>query len=113
MKPAFRANVSESMLERLLPSGWVKEHRFHPVRKWRFDYAWPQYKIALEIEGAVWSRGRHTRGSGFVKDIEKYDEAVLLGWRLVRITRGDFDKGRAADLVQSIINSLHQPTDAL
>ena len=64
----------------------MQEHRFHPTRRWRFDYAWPDFKVALEVEGGVWTRGRHTRGSGFVRDIEKYNEAHRLGWRVLRCT---------------------------
>ena len=60
------------------------EFRFHETRKWRFDYAWPEKKVALEVEGAVWTSGRHTRGSGFVKDMEKYNAAASLGWRVIR-----------------------------
>lgn len=64
----------------------VTEHRFHPTRKWRFDYAWVEQKVALEVEGAVWTGGRHTRGSGYVKDLEKYSEAAILGWCVIRVT---------------------------
>jgi len=60
------------------------EYRFHPVRRWRFDYAWIEQRVAVEIEGGAWTRGRHTRGSGFVKDMEKYNAAVELGWKLLR-----------------------------
>ena len=62
----------------------LTEHRFHPIRKWRFDYAWPEHRIALEVEGGVWVGGRHTSGAGFVKDMEKYNEAACLGWRIIR-----------------------------
>ncbi len=64
----------------------VTELKFHPTRKWRFDYAIPSHKIAIEVEGGVWSNGRHTRGSGFLKDMEKYNAATLMGWRLFRVT---------------------------
>ena len=64
----------------------VTEHKFHPTRRWRFDYAWPDQKIALEQEGGVWRGGRHTSGAGFVKDMEKYNTATLLGWRIIRGT---------------------------
>lgn len=60
------------------------EYRFHPERKWRLDFAWPSYKLAVEIEGGVWVRGRHVRGIGFVKDMEKYNELAILGWCLLR-----------------------------
>jgi very-short-patch-repair endonuclease len=53
-------------------------------RLWRFDYAWPDSKIALEIEGGVWIRGRHTSPKGFIKDMEKYNAASILGWRIIR-----------------------------
>ena len=63
----------------------VKEYRFYPTRHWRFDYAWPDLKIAAEIEGGAWIQGRHTRGSGFVKDLEKYNMATMEGWSVLRI----------------------------
>ena len=65
------------------------EHKFHPTRRWRFDLAFMKEKLAVEIEGAVWIQGRHTRGSGFVKDMEKYNEACYYGWRLLRFTPND------------------------
>lgn len=64
---------------------FVTEHQFHPDRKWRFDFAWLEQKVALEVEGGMWTAGRHSRGSGVVKDIEKYNAAVLLGWRVLRV----------------------------
>ena len=77
----------EQLLNNILP-GWEKELRFHPTRKWRFDYAHPLYKIAIEIEGGVWVKGggRHTRGAGYIKDMEKYNQAVICGWQLLRFT---------------------------
>ena len=60
------------------------EHRFHPVRKWRFDYAWPDRLVAVEIEGGAFSNGAHTRGAHFRSDCEKYNAAAMLGWRVFR-----------------------------
>jgi very-short-patch-repair endonuclease len=71
------------------------EYKFHPTRKWRFDFAWPDKLIALEVEGGVWSNGRHTRGSGFVKDMEKYNEAGKLGWRVFRFTPSEMKNNTA------------------
>jgi very-short-patch-repair endonuclease len=61
-----------------------REFRFHPKRMWRFDFAWPGKRIAVEVEGGVYSGGRHTRGKGFVADTTKYNAAALLGWRVFR-----------------------------
>lgn len=62
------------------------EHRFAADRKFRFDRAFPAYKIAIELEGGVHTGGRHTRGYGFEKDCEKYNLAALLGWIVLRYT---------------------------
>lgn len=64
----------------------VREYRFYIARKWRFDYALPKYKIALEVEGGVWTSGRHTRPKGFLGDMDKYNTATLCGWRVFRTT---------------------------
>lgn len=70
----------------------VTEYKFHPTRKWRFDIAIPAHLIAIEYEGGVFTGGRHTSSMGFVKDVEKYNEAVLNGWRLLRVTANDMHK---------------------
>ena len=64
----------------------IPEYRFDKTRRWRFDFSYPEYKIATEMEGGVWTGGRHTRGSGFTKDCEKYNAAVLQGWKVLRYT---------------------------
>lgn len=66
----------------------VQEYRFHPVRKWRIDYYFEANgrRVGLEVEGGVWTRGRHTRPSGFLGDIEKYNEASILGIMIIRTT---------------------------
>lgn len=75
--------------------GMVREFAFHTERKWRFDYAWPERKIALEIEGGTWSAGRHTRGKGYENDCIKYSTAAILGWKVIRVTTGMVKDGRA------------------
>ncbi len=72
----------------------VREFRFHHIRKWRFDFAFFPQKIAVEIEGGVWSGGAHTRGAHFESDAEKYNTATKMGWRVMRfstdmVIRGD------------------------
>lgn len=81
------------------------EWKFHPERKWRFDFAWPDDKLALEVEGGAWSGGRHTRGSGFVKDIEKYNAATLLGWRILRCVPSDVTMQETVDMIKQALHS--------
>lgn len=73
----------------------LREHRFHPTRKWRLDFAWPERLIAIEIQGGVWTGGRHTTGKGFSEDCAKFAEAALLGWRVIPVT-GDMVKNGQA-----------------
>jgi len=76
-----------------------REFRFAPPRLWRFDFAWPEQKFAVEIEGGVWTGGRHTRGAGFVADTEKYNAATLAGWKVLRFTEKSVRDGSAVELV--------------
>jgi len=81
----------------------VREFRFHETRKWRFDFAWPEHLISLEIDGATWTGGRHTRGSGYEADAEKLNEAAVLGWRVFRATRNMVKSGYALRLLESVL----------
>jgi len=81
----------------------VPEFKFHPDRKWRCDYAWPEQRLVVEIEGGIWTGGRHTSGAGFTQDMEKYNALAELGYRILRYPpskRGrfgvDFDQVRRA-----------------
>ena len=76
--------ITQATLNALYP-GVVPEYRFCE-RRWRFDFAWPDKKVALEIEGATWVGGRHTRGQGYRNDCEKYNRATVLGWKVIRAT---------------------------
>lgn len=81
------------------------EFRFHRTRRWRFDYCWPDRKIAFEREGATWSRGRHTSGSGYSKDAEKYNEAALMGYLVIRGTTDMIRSGLAFEQLKRAYES--------
>jgi hypothetical protein len=82
----------------------VKEFRFHPKRLWRFDYCIPSIMCAIEVEGGAWSKGRHTRGKGFIGDMEKYNTATSLGWRLIRVTPSDLMSMKTIEFIKQISN---------
>ncbi len=76
------------------------EHYFARPRKWRVDFAFVEQKVAVELEGGVWTGGRHVRPKGFLNDIEKYNELALRGWVLIRCTHDMVASGEALALVE-------------
>ncbi len=69
-----------------LPNGWVDEYRFHPDRKWQFDFAWLDLKIAVEVNGSIWRKGGHNTGNGLTRDYEKLNHAQRSGWKVFQFT---------------------------
>ena len=80
-----------------------KEFRFHETRMWRFDYAFPQHLIALEVEGGVHTGGRHIRPRGFLNDMEKYNAAAVAGWRVLRCTPSTLTTTATFELIENAI----------
>ena len=80
-----------------------REYRFDGARQWRFDFAWPDWKIAVECEGGLWTQGRHTRALGFEADCCKYNAATVQGWRVLRFTRGMIQSGAAVETLTQAI----------
>jgi very-short-patch-repair endonuclease len=78
----FGFYVSLKQIPRAIP-----EYKFDAVRKWRFDFAYPEYKLGIELDGGVFTQGRHTRGVGFINDCEKLNAATMQGWRVLRYTQ--------------------------
>ena len=77
-----------------------REFRFARPRRWQFDFAWPGLMLALAVEGGVYSGGRHTPGSGFTGACAQYNEALIRGWRVLRVTGEPVDSGAALDWVR-------------
>ena len=83
----------KSSLEKKFCAAWKhiegpeleEELRFHPERRWRADFAHMGSMTLIEVEGGIHVNGRHNRATGFIKDAEKYLEATLLGWRVIRL----------------------------
>jgi very-short-patch-repair endonuclease len=61
-----------------------REHRFHPIRRWRFDFAYVAQKLAIEVQGGSFVKGGHNRAGHQASDCEKFNEAQLLGWRVLQ-----------------------------
>lgn len=64
----------------------AREYQFYKPRRWRFDFAWPDKWVAVEVEGGTWINGAHNRGAHFESDCEKYNTATAYGWKVFRFT---------------------------
>lgn len=105
MAASVRSRAEEDLaaaLQRVALPGWdlVREYRFHPERRWRWDFAFPSQKLAIEVDG----RGRHQTVAGVRSDCEKMNEATRLGWRVLRFPATDRD--HAAEWAALIVELL-------
>jgi very-short-patch-repair endonuclease len=84
-----------------------REVRFHSTRKWRADFGHLESRTLIEIEGGIFipGGGRHSRGPGYAKDAEKYLEAVLAGWTVIRLTEKQLD----LDFIERIVAWINTP----
>ncbi len=108
------SQLEETMLFHMKAVGLKpeREYRFHPVRKWRFDFAFPEQKVAVECEGGTWlPKGGHTTGTGFEKDCYKYNTAAIEGWLVLRFTGKMINSGDALTQVEQALKT--QTPDAL
>lgn len=97
------------MLQAVDPDACAEFH-FCDQRKWRADYAIPSKLLLIEIEGGGWSGGRHTTGSGFAADREKYNAAACLGYRILKYSPQECNgKGLAMMKLQVEVCINHAP----
>lgn len=83
------------------------EYRFCK-RMWRFDFAIPELMIAIECEGGIFTGGAHTRGAHYESDLEKYNAAALLGWRVLRFSGDMIKVGYAARIIERTIADMRE-----
>lgn len=79
----------------------VREHVFAKPRRWRFDFAWPSFKLAVEVEGAIFVGGRHNRALGMMADMVKYNTATILGWQVLRVAGPHVKSGEALGWIEA------------
>ena len=97
-----------ALLGHRIPSP-TAEFKFHPIRKWRADYCWQDAMLIVELEGGVFIAGRHSRGLGMIKDMEKYNAAIELGYVVLRYSPTHIDYAqikRVYDMRHNGINKL-------
>lgn len=90
--------------------GFIEEYYFAKPRRYRFDFANTELKIAIELEGGTWSKGksRHTTGKGFQEDCRKYNLAGSLGWTVYRGDATMVKNGELVNFIEKVLNNEHQ-----
>lgn len=83
--------------------GYEQEYQFNENRKWRADFHITGTKILIEVEGGIWSNGRHTRGKGYMGDMEKYNSATELGYSVFRYSTEQVKSGKAIEEIRRLI----------
>lgn len=100
----YEANLAYQCKAIGLPAPTL-EHRFAPPRRWRFDLAWPDRKLYAEVDGGIWTNGRHVRGKGYEADCEKIAMAAILGWRGFRFPCSWVKDGRAVGYLERALKA--------
>lgn len=80
-----------------------REYRFAPPRRYRADFAYPDKMVLIEVEGGVWTQGRHSRGAGFTEDAKKYNLAATMGFRVLRFTGEMIKSGLALRTIEQVL----------
>jgi very-short-patch-repair endonuclease len=99
-------NEFETKLARELKTlkiDFEQEFKFHPDRKWKADFHLIDKKILVEVEGGIWSGGRHTRGKGYIGDMEKYNAATMMGFQVLRFSTDQVKSGLAIQQIEKMV----------
>ena len=84
-----------------------REYRFAPPRRYRADFAYPEQKILIEVEGGTWTNGAHVRGGHYQSDCEKYNLATLKGYRVLRFTSNMIKDGTALQTIEQVYKGVN------
>ncbi len=82
----------------------IREATIVPDRRFRFDFAWLDKRLVVEVDGGTWSGGRHVTGAGYARDCEKHNLAVAAGWRVLRFTGEMVRDGRALRAIEEVLS---------
>lgn len=97
----FEAKLAREL--KTLKIDFEQEFKFHPERKWRADFHLIGKKILVEVEGGIWSGGRHTRGKGYIGDMEKYNAATMMGYQVIRFSTDQVKSGHAIQQIEKMV----------
>lgn len=97
-------SLFKRFVEQELGVSLIPEFKFHPVRKWRFDFAIPDLKIAIEIDGGLFIYGRHNHAISMIKDYEKFNAAAESGWVILKFIPSQLKENATLDIIQRTVD---------
>ena len=106
VKGVMAESVGEAALIQQLKTlkiEFEQEFHFHTTRKWRADFHIKNTKLLIEVEGGIWSGGRHTRGKGYIGDMEKYNAATMMGYQVLRFSTEQVTSGFAIKQIEGLV----------
>jgi len=105
-KVVSEGEATLSLQLKTLKIEFEQEFKFHPKRKWSADFHIIGKKILVEVEGGIWSGGRHTRGKGYIGDMEKYNSATMMGYQVIRFSTEQVKSGLAIKQIEKMVGDL-------
>lgn len=92
-------------LDSLGLTGYVREYPAIPGRKFRFDFAWLEQRLLVEVNGGTYTKGAHSTGQGIARDYEKYNLATLQGWRVLMFDGKAIKSGEAVEIIRQALEA--------
>jgi hypothetical protein len=89
----------------------VPQFKFHPERRWRFDFGFPAELVVVDIDGGIFAAengataGRHARGAGIMGGFEKRNAAAELGFCVLCYGPPQIRSGEAAVQIERIVSA--------
>ncbi len=111
------SDLEDELLRQMREAGLpepIREFKFAKEamgRQWRMDFCWPDKLVAVEVEGGLYVNGRHNRGAGYESDMDKYNSATLLGYRILRVGAKLIKSGDAVNIIEQLLAKLEGPAD--
>ena len=99
MSSRLEEDLDQQIKDSGISEGMVRELRAIEGRRFRVDFCWPDSMLAVEVQGGIWTRGRHARPMGIVKDYEKFNLLILGGWRVLLLTSLDVQSGKGLEMI--------------
>lgn len=119
-RPSSNRSAAEDAFEEAIiqigaQGQYVREYRFSDETDHRADFAFPQWRILVEIDGNIWVKGGHSSGAGILRDIAKTNLAAVNGWTLLRFDTGTIRRDMAGCidiLLRTIAKRKENPSDS-